>query len=177
LFVLSAFFTCSPSHSSQHQKKLAADLFPHSRLPSTTVLFALPEQERRDPRFSNLSGSLDPHLHSKAYSFLPTMLSAELTDLQASLKVAKKAVLSAPRHERRDKEAEVERIEMELGKVRTRREREARERREREAVGKWKKEERAKRGEGKKEWHLKDGESPLLLLLRLLLPCHSGTQS
>jgi len=86
------------------------------------------------------------------------MLSNELSTLQASLKVARKAVLSAPRVERAEKEAEVERIEGELGRVRTRKEREARERRERDALGGWKREEREKRKDGKGEWHMGDGE-------------------
>lgn len=152
---------CQGSASSSRWRKwLVPPLFPSLSLSltcSTPLLYVYPLQERRDPRFSSLSGTLDPHLHSSSYNFLPDMLNSELSTLQSSLKLARKAVLSAPRSERAEKEAEVERIENELGRVRTRREREARERREREALGGWKREEREKRKEGKGEWHLGDG--------------------
>jgi ribosomal RNA-processing protein 36 len=91
------------------------------------------------------------------------MLKDELSNLQGQLAIARKAVLSSSRAERAEKEADVVRIENELGKVRTRKEREGRERREREALTGWKREERNKREEGKGAWHLKEGEKKRIL--------------
>ncbi|WVR08082.1 hypothetical protein IAU60_005128 [Kwoniella sp. DSM 27419] len=121
--------------------------------------------ERRDPRFSSVSaGSLDAHLHSQGYSFLPSMLKEEMTSLKKALSVAQKAERTCPWAEKPARTAEREQIELQLGRVRTRLVRDQRDTAEREVLAKVKKEEREKRAQGKGAWFMKKGEKRDLLL-------------
>ncbi|WVF68488.1 hypothetical protein IAT40_003255 [Kwoniella sp. CBS 6097] len=125
----------------------------------------LHKPDRRDPRFSSVSaGGLDAHLHSQAYSFLPSILKEELSSLKKSLYAAQKAERTCPWAEKPAKTAERERIELQLGKVRTRLVRSERETAERDVLAKAKKEEREKRASGKGAWYMKKGEKRDLLL-------------
>ena len=117
-------------------------------------------QERRDPRFSSVSaGRIDPHLHTKAYEFLPNLLRTELKDLRTAVTLAKKAERTCSWADKPTRTAERERLEGELGRLRTKFERTERETRERDVLATMKKEEREKRKQGKGEWFMKKGMS------------------
>ncbi|KAK4688673.1 ribosomal RNA-processing protein 36, partial [Tremellales sp. Uapishka_1] len=121
--------------------------------------------ERRDPRFNSLSaGQIDPHLHAQAYDFLPTLAKTELAQLKVAVGVAAKAERTCTWAEKPARTAERERLEADLGKLRTRLERTERDRREREVLAKAKKEEWDKRKEGKGGWYMKKSEQRDLLL-------------
>ncbi|WVQ96029.1 hypothetical protein IAU59_003129 [Kwoniella sp. CBS 9459] len=125
----------------------------------------LHKPDRRDPRFSSVSaGTLDAHLHSQSYSFLPSILKEELSSLKQALFAAQKAERTCPWAEKAARTAERERIELQLGKVRTRLVRSERETAERDVLAKAKKEEREKRASGKGAWYMKKGEKRDLLL-------------
>jgi ribosomal RNA-processing protein 36 len=123
-----------------------------------TLLTAFPPdlQERRDPRFSSLSGTVDAHLHAKSYGFLSNLVANEYVAGQEALKAAQKALRNAPRALREEREADVEHAERELARLRTKKELDERTRREREAMQTWKHEEKKKQAEGKGQWHMKD---------------------
>lgn len=121
--------------------------------------------DRRDPRFSSVSaGAVNPHLHSQSYDFLPTLLQDELSGLKLALATAVKAERTCSWAEKGARTAERERLEQQLGKVRTRLDRTKREAREREVLSKVKKEEKEKRAAGKGAWYMKKGEKRDLLL-------------
>ncbi|OCF35205.1 rRNA biogenesis protein RRP36 [Kwoniella heveanensis BCC8398] len=125
----------------------------------------LHKPDRRDPRFSSVSaGTLDAHLHSQSYSFLPSILKEELSSLKQALSAAQKAERTCPWAEKPARTAERERIELQLGKVRTKLVRSERETAERDVLAKAKKEEREKRASGKGAWYMKKGEKRDLLL-------------
>ena len=119
---------------------------------------ALPKREVSDPRFSSVSGSLNPHLHSQAYSFLPDLLKDEYATLRKSVAAAQKAEKTCPLREKADRTIEREQLELELGRMRTRIDRARIQERGREVLSKVKKEERGKREEGKGAWFMKKGE-------------------
>ncbi|WVQ66082.1 uncharacterized protein L199_004260 [Kwoniella botswanensis] len=121
--------------------------------------------QRRDPRFSSVSaGNLDAHLHSASYSFLPSMLKEELTALKTALAQAQKIERTCPWAEKAARTAEREKIELDLGRVRTRLVKSQNEERERNVLAKMKKEEREKREQGKGAWYMKKSEKRDLLL-------------
>jgi hypothetical protein len=121
----------------------------------------LPKREVRDPRFSSISGELNPHLHSQAYSFLPDMLKNEFHDLRRAVAAAQKAERTCPMREKEARVEERERLELDLGRLRTKMDRSKAEAREREVLAQVKKEERDKRGEGKGAWYMKKGQCRL----------------
>ncbi|WWC65813.1 uncharacterized protein I303_108435 [Kwoniella dejecticola CBS 10117] len=121
--------------------------------------------DRRDPRFSSVSaGNLDAHLHNASYDFLPSMLKEEMANLRTALKTAEKVERSCPWAEKPMRTAEREAIELQLGRLRTKLVKHENEERERNVLSKVKKEERAKRAEGKGAWYLKKSEKRDLLL-------------
>ncbi|RSH93277.1 rRNA bioproteinsis protein rrp36 [Saitozyma podzolica] len=122
------------------------------------------KQDRRDPRFSSVSGQVNVDLHAKAYDFLPGMLSAEFDALKTAVAMAVKAERTCAWADKPARTAERERLEAELGKQRTRLERTRREARDREVLAKVKKEEREKQKQGKGAWHMKQSEKRDLLL-------------
>lgn len=121
----------------------------------------VPEPERRDPRFSSVSaGHANADLHSKSYSFLPDLLRQEFSGLKEAVAAAKKAEKNCSWAEKPMKTAERERLEVQMGQVRTKLVRTEKESMEREILAKAKKEEREKRTQGKGAWYMKKGESP-----------------
>lgn len=121
----------------------------------------LPKREVRDPRFSSISGDLNPHLHSQAYSFLPELLKNEYHDLRRAVAAAQKIERTCPMREKEARTEERERLELDLGRLRTKMDRSKAEAREREVLAQVKKEEREKQGDGKGAWYMKKGESLL----------------
>ncbi|ODO08497.1 rRNA biogenesis protein RRP36 [Cryptococcus wingfieldii CBS 7118] len=125
----------------------------------------VPKPERRDPRFSSLSaGHANADLHHKSYSFLPSLLKEELVSLKAQVAAAKKAEKQCSLRDKPQRVEERERLEEEMGRVRTRLARGEKEELERETLAKAKKEEREKRESGKGAWYMKKGEKRDLLL-------------
>nr|KIR49201.1 rRNA biogenesis protein RRP36 [Cryptococcus bacillisporus CA1280] len=121
--------------------------------------------ERRDPRFSSVSaGHANADLHSKSYSFLPDLLRQELSGLKEAVAAAKKAEKNCPWAEKPMRTAERERLEVQMGQVRTKLVRTEKEAMEREVLAKAKREEREKRSQGKGAWFMKKGEKKDLLL-------------
>jgi ribosomal RNA-processing protein 36 len=113
-------------------------------------------QKSRDPRFSDLSGTLNPSLYHNSYSFLPTLQKSELETLKTSLKAARKALANSPQHLREEREIEVEKLERALKRSESNVSRAAREERERKVLSSAMKEETHKREEGKKGWWMKE---------------------
>ncbi|ODN98101.1 hypothetical protein I350_07743 [Cryptococcus amylolentus CBS 6273] len=125
----------------------------------------VPKPERRDPRFSSLSaGHANADLHHKSYSFLPSLLKEELVSLKAQVAAAKKAEKQCSLRDKPQRVEERERLEEEMGRVRTRLARGEKEELERETLAKAKREEREKRESGKGAWYMKKGEKRDLLL-------------
>lgn len=126
---------------------------------------SIPKREVRDPRFSSVSGSLNPHLHSQAYDFLPQLFETEFAELKKAVVAATKAERSCPLREKPARTADRERLELELGRMRSRIDRAKGEKREREVLAQVKKQERDKRSEGKGAWYMKKGQSESGFLL------------
>jgi hypothetical protein len=101
------------------------------------------------------STAIDPSKQSQSYSFLKDDLAA----LRTAVQLASKAEKTCPLAQKPARVAEREMLELELGKLRTKIERGEREAKEREVMAGHKKEENAKRKEGKGAWYLK--KSPL----------------
>jgi len=117
------------------------------------------EQDRRDPRFDTMSSTaFDPTKQSQSYSFLPKILKDDLAALRTAVQLASKAERTCPLSQKPARVAEREMLEMELGRLRTKIERGEREAKEREVLAGHKKEENAKRKEGKGAWYLKKSE-------------------
>jgi hypothetical protein len=130
------------------------------------------------------SSSIDPHLASQSYSFLPKILKDDLSALRTAVQMAQKAEKTCPLSAKPARVAEREMLELQLGKLRTKIERGEREAKEREVLAGAKREENSKRKEGKGAWYMKKStffffltfiftSSPLLPLQRLfgvLLP-------
>ena len=122
-------------------------------------------QERRDPRFSSVSaGQVNPHLHTQSYGFLPEMLRAEVASLKNAAKLAAKAERTCAWTEKPARTAERERLEGELGRLRTRLERTERESRDREVLAGVKRQEKEKQKQGKGAWFMKKGASSLKMV-------------
>jgi ribosomal RNA-processing protein 36 len=85
----------------------------------------------------------------------------ELKTLRASLKRARKLLVSSPRDLRPEREAEVERLALAVKRGESSVNRDKRERVEQEALGVITKEERDKRQKGKQSFWLKNGGSRL----------------
>ncbi|WVQ77725.1 hypothetical protein IAR50_007415 [Cryptococcus sp. DSM 104548] len=125
----------------------------------------VPKPVRRDPRFSSLSaGHANADLHHKSYSFLPSLLKEELASLKVQVAAAKKAEKQCSLRDKPQRVEERERLEEEMGRVRTRLARGEKEELERGTLAKAKKEEREKRESGKGAWYMKKGEKRDLLL-------------
>lgn len=78
--------------------------------------------------------------------------------LKENLKRAKKLLRSSPRDQREEREEEVQRLERALKRAESSVNRDRREQVEREALEKATIEEKARRKQGKGEWHMKDCE-------------------
>ncbi|QRV91436.1 hypothetical protein RhiJN_19454 [Ceratobasidium sp. AG-Ba] len=109
----------------------------------------------RDPRFTPVSGSLSQDHFAKSYSFIPELQQNEAASLQASLAKARK--------QRADPDT-IDKLERALKRAESAVERAKREERERQVLAKVKKEEKAKREEGKGAWYLKKSEKRNMLL-------------
>jgi ribosomal RNA-processing protein 36 len=107
------------------------------------------------------STAIDPSKQSQSYSFLPKILKDDLAALRTAVQLASKAEKTCPLAQKPARVAEREMLELELGKLRTKIERGEREAKEREVMAGHKKEENAKRKEGKGAWYLK--KSPLFI--------------
>lgn len=101
------------------------------------------------------STAIDPSKQSQSYSFLPKILKDDLAALRTAVQLASKAEKTCPLSQKPARIAEREMLELELGRLRTKIERGEREAKEREALAGFKKEENAKRKEGKGAWYLK----------------------
>jgi len=112
----------------------------------------------RDPRFSSLSGSFNPDLFEKSYSFLSEARTFEIQSLREALENKKKGGsggLSA---------TERERMQNALKRLESQEEARKAEHRKKEVERGWKAEERKKRNEGKRAWYLKDADKKKLFL-------------
>ena len=89
------------------------------------------------------------------------MLRAEVSSLKAAAKLATKAERTCAWAEKPARTAERERLEGELGRLRTRLERTERESRDREVLAGVKRQEREKQKQGKGAWFMKKGASNL----------------
>ncbi|KDQ16833.1 hypothetical protein BOTBODRAFT_30734 [Botryobasidium botryosum FD-172 SS1] len=124
----------------------------------------VPRIERRDPRFSSLSGEFSSTLFDSSYGFLSDIQKSEVSTLRGALSAARKQLANSPRHLREERQAEVTRLERALKRSESTVERNERERRNQEVLKRAKKEELSKRTEGKRQWHMKDSEKRALLL-------------
>lgn len=116
-------------------------------------------QDRRDPRFSALSGTLDPETFAKSYSFLSDIQKIEVPTLKGSLNATRKALLSSPREMRPELETEISRLERALKRAESSVQKSDRDKRERKALMEAEKAEREKRAQGKGSWYMKKCES------------------
>ncbi|GAA5848501.1 hypothetical protein JCM3766R1_005669 [Sporobolomyces carnicolor] len=113
-------------------------------------------KKARDPRFDALSGSVNPELFQRSYSFLSGSLEKEVETLrQTAVKARKNAQLP---------EAEKEKIEDSLRRMENRLVERKRKEREQAALKGWKKEEKAKREQGKGAFYLKEADKKKLFL-------------
>ena len=83
-----------------------------------------------------------------------------MASLKTALAVALKAERTCPWVEKPARTAEREKLEQDLGRVRTRLERTEREARERQVLAVFKREEREKQSRGKGAWYMKKGQFP-----------------
>jgi ribosomal RNA-processing protein 36 len=113
------------------------------------------------------SSAIDPSRHSQSYSFLPKILKDELSALRTAVQLASKAEKNCPLAQKPARTAERELLELQLGRLRTKIERGEREAKEREVLAGAKKEENAKRKDGKGAWYMKKSKSGLLPLFLL----------
>ena len=116
------------------------------------------------------SSSIDPHLASQSYSFLPKILKDDLSALRTAVQMAQKAERTCPLAQKPARVAEREMLEMQLGKLRTKIERGEREAKEREVLAGAKREENTKRKEGKGAWYMKKSTSRSVSWLSILPP-------
>lgn len=101
----------------------------------------------------------------------------ELSTLRENLKRARKLVVSSPRDQRAEREAEVERLERAVKRAESAVNRDKRERVEQEAIASATREEKEKRKHGKGAFYLKDGMScPVLAPYIMWLTCHYSRQ-
>ncbi|KZV77073.1 DUF947-domain-containing protein [Peniophora sp. CONT] len=120
--------------------------------------------EPRDPRFLSAAGSFDPTKFRSQYDFLSNLHKDELSTLRENLKRARKLVVSSPRDQRTEREAEVERLERAVKRAESAVNRDKRERVEQEAIASATREEKEKRKHGKGAFYLKDADKKKLLL-------------
>lgn len=119
----------------------------------------VPRKAGRDPRFSSLSaGQSDAFVQSKRYAFVPELLREEVKDLRRLIGATGKAERTCKLWEKAKFTEEREELEHKLAQTRTRLERAEREERERDVLAAAKREERAKRADGKGAWYMKDCE-------------------
>jgi len=123
----------------------------------------VPKIERRDPRFSTLSGEFSADKFDNSYSFITNIQQNEVSELRKSLSLARKLSQSSPAHLREERAAEVTRLERALKRTESAVERAQREKRKREVLGEAKKDEREKREKGKGGWYMKNSEKQELL--------------
>ncbi|AAW44672.2 hypothetical protein CNG02910 [Cryptococcus deneoformans JEC21] len=153
------------SSTKRGSKHAPAALSTKKQVSRKRQVIEVPKPERRDPRFSSVSaGHANADLHSKSYSFLPDLLRQEFSGLKEAVAAAKKAEKNCPWAEKPMRTAERERLEVQMGQVRTKLVRTEKEAMEREVLAKAKKEEREKRTQGKAAWFMKKGEKKDLLL-------------
>ncbi|KAJ7293541.1 hypothetical protein C8J57DRAFT_1269308 [Mycena rebaudengoi] len=118
----------------------------------------------RDPRFLPLAGEFLPQKFQEQYGFLADAHKNELRTLRDNLKAARKLLASSPRELRADREAEVSRLEMAVKRAESLVNRDRRAKVDQEALTKINEEERAKRKQGKKEWHMKEADKREVLV-------------
>ncbi|KIJ32049.1 hypothetical protein M422DRAFT_76580 [Sphaerobolus stellatus SS14] len=112
----------------------------------------------RDPRFSDLSGSLSVEKFQTQYGFLKDMHKNELSELKQNLTRARKLLVNSPQNLREERTREVERLERATKRTESIVNREKREAAEYAALQKIEKEEKEKRKAGKNGFWLKDCE-------------------
>ncbi|GJJ08803.1 hypothetical protein Clacol_003022 [Clathrus columnatus] len=121
-------------------------------------------QKPRDPRFSELSGSLDVARYRSQYGFLNDMHKDELSTLKESLSRARKLLLNSPRNLREEREQEVHRLEQAVKRTESIVNRERRQQAELKGLETVKKQEKDKRKAGKKDWWLKKSDERAIRL-------------
>lgn len=128
-------------------------------------------QRPRDPRFSSV-GEFSSDAYKKNYQFLTDIRQSELSVLKDNLKRARKLLLSSPRDQREEREAEVLRLERTLKRAESSVNRDKREEIERNAMDKVMKEEKQKRKKGKKTWYLKHCACTAITFHSICIKCH-----
>jgi len=118
----------------------------------------VPKLIPRDPRFLPMTGEFSADKFQQSYSFLAENHKKELSALREALKQARKLLSSSPRDLRSEREHEVHRLEQAIKRAESLVNKDRLDQVQRDALGKIKKEEVAKRTQGKGEWHLKRGE-------------------
>ncbi|KAF8343092.1 uncharacterized protein EI90DRAFT_3115589 [Cantharellus anzutake] len=119
--------------------------------------------ERRDPRFSSLSGNYSAGLFRTSYGFLASLQEDELSQLKTTLSDAKKQLVTCPPEERTEREEGVNKLWKATRRLVTAVDRTKREKRDHDVLRKVKKEAQAKQREGKKAWFLKKATQRELL--------------
>ena len=115
-------------------------------------------QVARDPRFLPTAGEFDPAKFKKSYSFLADAHKSELQTLKDNLKRARKLLSSSPRDQREEREAEVERLERAVKRAESYVNKDRQDAIQQDAMMRVKREEKAKRLEGKGSWYMKKSE-------------------
>ncbi|KAH9486974.1 rRNA biogenesis protein RRP36 [Psilocybe cubensis] len=128
------------------------------------TVIEVPKIVPRDPRFLPTAGEFSADRFSKSYGFLVENRKRELQTLRETLKQARKLLSSSPKELRSEREHEVYRLEQAIKRTESLVNKDRLDQVQREALSKVKKEERAKRSEGKGAWYLKKGEQRKLIV-------------
>ena len=115
-------------------------------------------QERRDPRFSALSGEFSQEAFGSAYSFIPELQQSEVASLKLALKAARKAAANSSKVTKEAREEEVRKLQKALKRTESMVEKSRRDVRERETISEVKKQEKKKQEDGKKPWYMSEGK-------------------
>ncbi|KAG8844068.1 rRNA biogenesis protein rrp36 [Tulasnella sp. 330] len=135
--------------------------------------------DRRDPRFSALSGELSAEKYAKSYGFINELQVQEAKTLRENIRTMRKE-LQQQQHQRNTNttteiptlslrqmertEKEINQLQRNLKRVESLIQRSKQNARERDVLKKLKREENEKRAAGKKDWYLKDSEKKKILL-------------
>lgn len=128
----------------------------------------------RDPRFLDFAGKYSEEKFKQGFSFLSEVHISELNVLRENIKRARKMVLSSPRDQRSEWEAEVARLERALKRSESVVNRDKSEKVDRDALNKIAQDEKEKRAQGKGRWFMKDG---IYLFVLFCLPATDKSNS
>jgi ribosomal RNA-processing protein 36 len=104
-----------------------------------------------------MTGEFSADKFQQSYGFLADSHKKELTTLRETLKQARKLLSSSPRELQEERQHEVYRLEQAIKRMESLVNKDRLDQVQRDALRKVKKEELAKRTQGKGEWHLKRG--------------------